>query len=176
MLIGLVAPENEQEMREAASAGGFSGIEEYKDAKKLGLKTKTAYDEQIRVESERKEQQRLEEARKKSEADAKEAEKEKICRNDLQCFGDKHALNATFACKDVIVRLARYDAQWTDGFLEPKFPQFRWKNKADGILTYLGDKVKFQNAFGAWQHMTYECDYDPKLNTVVGARAEPSRM
>jgi len=30
--------------------------------------------------------------------------------------------------------------------------------KSEGIVTTIGDKIKMQNGFGAWQHMTYECD------------------
>ena len=87
--------------------------------------------------------------------------KESKCRHDLQCWGDKHNLAATFACQPLIEGMAKYDYEWTDGWLGAKLERFRWKDRKAGTLSYTGNKVKFQNGFGAWQHITYWCHYDP---------------
>ena len=92
------------------------------------------------------------------------------CRQDLQCWGDKHILRVTFACEPLIENLALYDYEWTDGFLGAKFDRLRWKKKPTGELQYLGDSIKFQNAFGAWKHMSYTCDYDPDNEVASNAR------
>ena len=91
----------------------------------------------------------------------REAGKDLQCRQDLQCWGDKHLLKATFACQPMIENLAKYDYEWTDGWLEAKLQRFRWKDRKTGTLSYTGNRVKFQNGFGAWQRITYWCHFDP---------------
>ncbi|EIC20853.1 hypothetical protein Thi970DRAFT_04520 [Thiorhodovibrio frisius] len=98
------------------------------------------------------------------------------CKKDLQCWGDKHTVMAGFRCDNHVERLAKYAFEWTDGFLEPKFSRFRWKSKESGVITYIGDKIRFQNGFGAWQNYVYECDLDPISEVVHDVRASPGRL
>lgn len=97
------------------------------------------------------------------------------CKLDLQCWGDK---NSVFVgkCKGYVEKLAKYNARWTDGTFETKFSNFKWLNQEKATLTYIGDKVEFQNGFGAYQTHLYECDYDPASNTVLDVRAWPGRL
>lgn len=104
------------------------------------------------------------------------AAKEAACKQDLQCWGDKQSVSAGVYCADPVEKLAKYSARWTDGTLEPKFSHFRWLNKEQGTLTVIGDKIEFQNGFGAYQAYTYECDYDPATKTVLDVRAQPGRI
>ncbi|OQX27599.1 MAG: hypothetical protein BWK80_04550 [Desulfobacteraceae bacterium IS3] len=96
------------------------------------------------------------------------------CHLDLQCWGDKHHIAASIRCTGHVEKLAKYSHKWTDGILESKFSQFRWINMDKGIVTYIGDKIQFQNGFGAWQNYTYECDYDPNSDIVIDVRARPT--
>lgn len=96
---------------------------------------------------------------------------EAACRQDLQCWGDRHAAMAGFRCASEVERLAAYSHQWTDGILESKFPRFMWKDREAGILTYMGDRIQFQNGFGAWVNHSYFCDFDPRRESVVSATA-----
>ena len=89
------------------------------------------------------------------------------CHEDLQCWGDRHNLAAAFACDDYVEELARYSHMWTDGVLETKFPNFRWKNRLTAELTYIGDSIQFQNGFGAFENYRYECDFHPSSGTVL---------
>ncbi len=98
------------------------------------------------------------------------------CIKDLSCWADHHHIEATIQCEKLIVRMAKYDYQWTDKFLEPKLSHFRWKNSKKGYVTYIGDKIKFQNGFGAWQNSVYECDFDPTSKQVLDIRAKPGRL
>lgn len=98
------------------------------------------------------------------------------CKADLQCWGDKNNASASVYCDDHIERLAKYNARWTDGALGAKFSHFRWLNKERATLTYIGDKIEFQNGFGAYQAHIYECDFDPASNTVLDVRARPGRL
>ena len=69
-----------------------------------------------------------------------EQQEDMTCRMDLQCWGDEHSLEATFACQSHIESLALYTHEWTDGFLESKFSHFRWSDRTKGVVTYMGDK------------------------------------
>lgn len=83
------------------------------------------------------------------------------CKKSLQCWGDRHSARAGAVCQRAVERAAEYQAEWTDGALESKFPRFGWVDQARGVLRFNGDKVKFQNGFGAWKHMVYSCTYNP---------------
>ena len=109
--------------------------------------------------------QRVEDRMALTEEDIEAAE-EIACRNDLQCWGDEHHLRATFACQPLVEASARYTYEWTDGFLGSKFERFRWDDQQAGTVLYGGDSVRFQNAFGAWQNMTYWCKFDPATDTA----------
>ena len=103
------------------------------------------------------------------------------CQQDLQCWGNKHSIRATFVCKPYIEKLAKYDFEWTDGWLDSKFSHFRWKNRKEGAITFLGDKIKLQNGFGAWQSYVYECDYLPNKDknengTVLDIRVREGKI
>ena len=69
-------------------------------------------------------------------------------------------LSAGIWCKDHIESLSNYAHRWTDGILGFKFSRFRWENEDETIIRYYGDKIQFQNAFGAWINYIYWCDYD----------------
>jgi hypothetical protein len=108
-------------------------------------------------------------------AAAAEAEA-KRCASELKCLGEKFDVESTVACRRLVERLAKNDFQWTDGWLEPKFSHYRWGDKARGVVTYIGDKIKFQNGFGAWTFYTYECDFDTRNKKVTDVRAQPGRI
>lgn len=118
-------------------------------------------------------------AQKKQKSDdeaAQKAEQDAACRNDVSCIGEKKLVTAGVYCRDPIERLAKYTSEWTDGFLEPKFSHYKMKEKDSGVVTFIGDKIKFQNGFGAWQNMIYECDLDTKTDNVLDVRASAGRI
>lgn len=98
------------------------------------------------------------------------------CRSSASCWGEQHLVEATLRCRAEIPRLAAYTSRWTDGLLEFKFPLVRWHSRDDGILIYSGDKIEFQNGFGAWQNMVYECVFDTNTGYAIDVRAEPGRI
>lgn len=106
----------------------------------------------------------------------KVAEEESACSKDLSCWGEKHSISAAVYCEKYVEKLAQYSHEWTDGILEPKFSHYRWKNIDKGVVTYIGDKIKFQNGFGAWQNYVYECDFDPAAETILDVRAQAGRL
>lgn len=100
----------------------------------------------------------------------------KCAANDLHCVGEKHSIAASVHCPDMIERMAKHTHEWTDGVLEPKFSHYRWADQTQGVVTYIGDKVKFQNGFGAWTNMTYECDLDANTEQVVDVRVREGHL
>jgi hypothetical protein len=98
------------------------------------------------------------------------------CKKDLQCWGDRHSSAASVRCDSMIEKLAKFSFEWTDRWYERKFSKFGWENMDKGTLRFLGDKIKFQNGFGAWQIMTYECVFDPTTKIVLNVRAYPGQV
>jgi hypothetical protein len=107
---------------------------------------------------------------------AQKAEAEAKCAVDLQCLGDKKIISASFKCAPLIERLAKNNFEWIDAWYETKLSHFRWKDKDAKIITFIGDRIKFQNGFGAWVISKYECDYNALLDIVLDVRASPGRI
>lgn len=165
--VGLATVTNH--LDEKAKALGFKSASEMKRANKLGLESPQALtDHDSRQERQRKaaEQHTI----------AVQAREESKCRSDLQCWGDKHSISASVACSPYIERLAQYQHEWTGGWLEMKFGRFRWKDQSSGHITFIGDSIKFQNGFGAWQYHIYTCDFDPTTKSVLDVAATPGRL
>jgi hypothetical protein len=106
-----------------------------------------------------------------------EAKKTAECKLSLQCWGDKYIATAGVYCKNDIEKLAKFSARWMDeSMLQSKFSQFKWLDEGSGTVTFVGDKLQFQNGFGAYQAVIYECDYDPTTKAVIDVRATPGRL
>lgn len=111
------------------------------------------------------------------ETPEKTAQTEVACKSDdIQCLGDKGVVAASVYCKDEVERLATHTVKWTDGTFEMKFSRFRWADKAAGTITYVGDKAEFQNGFGAFTPVIYECDLAKDNKTVLDVRAREGRL
>jgi hypothetical protein len=167
--------------RRAAEEAGFiekpgewSAVREIVASEKERAKAERRQAEQRARKEEEEKRRRVEEAKR---AEEKAAEEQKVagCRSDLECWGEKAWNVATFSCPSLIERMAKYDFEWTDGILEPKFSHYRWRDKDRGIVTVIGDKIKMQNGFGAWMHMTYECDVNPQAEAALDVRVREGR-
>ena len=102
-----------------------------------------------------------------------------ICQDDLRYWAEKHSFKASHQCQKAVERIAKYDFEWTVGWLDSKFSHYRWKDRKRGVVTYIGDKLKLQNGFGAWQNYVYSCDFLPSADgsgTVLDIQAEPGRL
>lgn len=107
----------------------------------------------------------------------KPAPAESACKaGDLQCLGDKGVVAAGVYCKDEVERLATHSVKWTDGTFDTKFSRFRWADQKTGAITYVGDKAEFQNGFGAFSPVIYECDLAADNKTVLDVRAHEGRL
>jgi hypothetical protein len=109
-------------------------------------------------------------------ADADKAGPDAACRAEVACWAAHWAHLAESRCPERIERLARYAVRWTDGMLEPKFSRAKWADEAAGSVTWAGDRVEFQNGFGAWEPQIYTCTLDPAAPDAVEVTAQPGRL
>lgn len=93
---------------------------------------------------------------------------------DLQCIGKKFEIYAGYDCKRQVERFAKYSVKWIDKTFDAKY--FRWADKAAGTVTLIGDSVQFQNGFGAYLPVTYECDLSADGKTVLEVRVNEGRL
>jgi hypothetical protein len=97
--------------------------------------------------------------------------KDEKCLRDLDCAAGKSDwfFDADAECAPYIEALAQYRAKWTEGFFENKFSHVGLRPRYDS-LRFTGNKVEFQNGFGAWQQMDYACFYNPLTKTVIDVK------
>lgn len=186
---------------EAARGAGFESYEDKQSAEKAGIidvdqwklhraneaaekaaveKEAAAIAEKERIEAEARYAVERAEREKKAEeeriaAEKEKAEKEAVCRMEISCIGERVTPEAITLCSPEIERLARNDFEWT-GWSIGRFSRYRWKSRSNGVVTYIGDKIKFQNGFGAWIYHTYECDFDTNTLAVIDVRARAGRL
>lgn len=90
-------------------------------------------------------------------------------------IAEDNYVDAAYGCKKRIERLAQYDFEWTDGWLGAKFSHHVQGDKP-GHIIYMGDAIKLQNGFGAWQQYLYSCEFNTRTKTVVDVKAAPGRL
>ncbi|KZB73274.1 hypothetical protein AUQ43_18530 [Thalassospira sp. MCCC 1A01148] len=172
------------DMNESAIEAGFAGKDEMNAAKNAGFTDPLAYRDHLADQKAKAEAgaQAAADAAAKALAEAEVAAREKAeaeavaCRQSVSCYGDKYIASASVYCPDQIERLAKWDHEWTDGMLEMKFSHYRWKDKEAGIVDFIGDKLKMQNGFGAWQNVIYVCTFSTDPEMVLEVSAEPGRL
>jgi hypothetical protein len=176
-----------------AQNAGFENAKEMSEAKAAGIVDGAVWKERrdsVRAEAAVRAERDAAEAKRQAAVAAEEAENDRVqaearaavevrenaakaqaedqkCREDLHCWGEKAWSVGSIYCREPIERLAKWDFEWTDGWTEPKFSRYRWKDQKKGVVTIIGDKLKFQNGFGAWKRVTYSCDVDPVSNSVL---------
>lgn len=97
------------------------------------------------------------------------------CRADFECWTNSHKADANSACRPYLERLAQYDFRWTYNPLDGRFSRASVSDDGD-VITYVGDRVEFQNGFGAWMTHTYSCTYSASTASVLSVDATPGRL
>ena len=112
--------------------------------------------------------------RQKEEEERKAAQKKaadlKANKEDASWLSDNYGTEAGIRCRPLIERLAKNQFEWTDSWSESKFSSYLVKTSKPYVLTVVGDKIKFQNGFGAWTNMKYYCDYNVKTQKAFNPR------
>lgn len=136
----------------AAQALGIEGADEYREVKQVGVESK----EELR--------------------EYRDVQERQDCMESLQCWAQENMPFAVGPCGNAIERLAQYQSEWTDGWLGRKFTHFSWHDEERKQVVYVGDEIKFQNGFGAWQPYVYQCAFDTENREVIDVFAEPGRL
>ena len=97
-------------------------------------------------------------------------------KNDLQCQARLGMEAADRSCPAFIERQSEYSVRWTDEMGKPKFSRINWTAEEGGGITYMGDRVEFQTAFGAYQPMRYLCEMSADGKSVIDARVYKGRL
>ena len=127
------------------------------------------------LEGRKREEERIsEEKRIAAEAAAEEKRRQDAMELDAnktnaEWLANKFGITAASSCQRAVEQLAKYSFEWTDGWSEMKFPGYLTRTSGDYVVVLTGDKVKFQNGFGAWQNQKYGCAYNAKTKKVVTA-------
>ena len=161
----------------------FESITEYSNAKallkelsvpeareaeffKLGQAKWVALREMEEKEAEARRQQ------EEMEAEARKKEEEKAKLMNAEYLQEKFGVEAGIYCRPEVEKLAKNNFEWFDKWYETKFPSYITKVFDPGVLIVAGDKIKFQNGFGAWQIMSYRCEYDTQAKKVINVTAQ----
>jgi hypothetical protein len=116
---------------------------------------------------------------RKSKAESRKAEEERQIKIKMAKETDINSENASFlfekyelamitACRPIIEMLSPSYFEWTDSFMDMKFPRSSAKIISPYVFRVTGNKLKIQNGYGAWRGMNYSCDYNAKTGEVVG--------
>jgi len=103
-------------------------------------------------------------------------EKETACASDIKCSGDKFYATAESECHPLLTARAKEIAKWDfklgeEGLLgRMLLLSYRWAGDDKKQIIYSGDRAKFQNGFGAWKTVSYECLFD--IGTQKGVAAK----
>jgi hypothetical protein len=160
--------------RKDAERLGFENVEAMRQATPEAM---AAAEHEAEVqEAAEQEARRVAQAAAQGEQEAEREAEEQACKGDLRCWAEQHHINATIRCRRPVEQSAQYQMEWTDGFLGQKFTRFLWANSERGVVTYIGDSARFQNGFGAWMNVIYECDYDPSTDRALAVRVEHGRL
>jgi len=172
------------DMNETAIEAGYASVEEMRAAEAAGFEDAQSYhaDKAAREAEAVRHAEIVKQEAVAAKADAERMALEKAeaeqaaCRQSLSCYGEKYMAAASTYCPGEIERLSKWDHEWTDGMLEMKFSHYRWKDQEAGIVDFIGDKLKLQNGFGAWQNVVYVCTFSTSPEMVVEVSAAPGRL
>jgi hypothetical protein len=118
--------------------------------------------------------------KEEEQAAAAAAAKDAACATDLQCSGDKYQRDAEGECRPLLQAKGKAIAKWDfklgeGGMFDFLLERFRWTDDTKTQLVYTGSRAKFQNGFGAWQQVDYECRFDIASKKAVDASFKAPR-
>ena len=139
------------------------------------------------AEARRKAEEAEAEAERRAEEREKAAQEVEERKEAIREWGDDHRIAAKIQCEKAIEQRAQYDFEWTQGWggrifagwtaEDPANPSERFPAITEStLLVYAGDKIRFQNAFGAFRNYRYACYYHPESETVRKVIVSPGRL
>jgi len=89
------------------------------------------------------------------------------CLESIDCVIDRAHVEAEAVCPRMIEAAVLNGVRWNDGFLGFKFPYNPSRVGDSTVVRFRGDKAEYQNRFGAWFGLSYNCDIDMMNIKVV---------
>ena len=121
--------------QQEAVSHGYKNVDDWKAARQQlvlitvqleGIGQRRAAEERERLRQEERERMR----HKQMKEEDRQLQEEQRCPTELKCIGEKLLSYATAYCPQYIERLAKNDFQWTDGWLNSRFSQYRWADRS----------------------------------------------
>lgn len=110
-----------------------------------------------------------EDAQWEKERRQREAEQTRVLeanKENADWLYDTFRFNAEDACIPAVETLASWGYEWTGNFLY-RFESYSQHPSEPYVLTVHGQNMRFQNAFGAWQQVSYACSYNVKTESTI---------
>ncbi|WP_072091876.1 hypothetical protein [Trabulsiella odontotermitis] len=95
--------------------------------------------------------------------------------NDDQCLFNKYSYDVAYPCQKLVEKSARYEYEWTDGMFHPVLSRYVYNRKKE-LMVFMGDQVKFTNAFNAKSTMIYSCTFSIKQKRIVDFSIEEGKF
>jgi len=152
-----------------ASWAGFPTTEDWKAALSAGYSDNTSWSAKKAAD---KAEQEYKDALAARLADIEKAR----CREDVVCWGNSNKYVAGEYCKEQIQRVAKYEFEWQNSWLDSPFSRATWIDKDKGTVLFVGDKLRLRNGFGVWENYIYDCAFDTMTNTVIDIGVKPGRL
>lgn len=112
------------------------------------------------------------EAKEAAKAKAAKAAEKAACMKSreaaLQCDSDG---GSRYLCSLAVERLAKFDFEWQSRVRFDRPPIWLSNDPKDWRIRWRGNRIKFQNAFGTWVPVSYQCDFDLKAGVPVAVEA-----
>ena len=164
-----------------ATRMGFASADELHNAEKAGYTDKAAYDQykaaEAAQEATRQEQERAQlDAQKATTPPSSDSSPSQpsVGINDANALDKEYGTKAQVTCSDgaddYLRSIAKHDFAWDDdakGFFGVKFPEIRKHIDTPGVVTYVTEKAKLQDGFGAWNHITLLCHYNTQTDKAT---------
>lgn len=94
--------------------------------------------------------------------------------NNAKSLDEHYGSDAEISCgqgaDDYLRQIAKHDFKWDDdatGMFGVKFGSYLPKVQRPGVITYMSDRAKLQNGFGAFTRITLYCVYDTNSDKVL---------
>jgi hypothetical protein len=110
---------------------------------------------------------KIEEAKKIELKRIEEAKKLELLENlmNFEYIKKHYSTMAQVRCERDVENNALNNFEWFNSFMQDRF--IAVGVYTPGVLSLVGDKIKFQNGLGAWKIMDYRCEYDVRTEKVI---------
>lgn len=93
-------------------------------------------------------------------------------KGNISWIKKKYSPKIDLMCGKAVELHAKNSYRWTNSTFESKFPILVAHKSKNGFVMAYGENVQFQNGFGSWRNVVYECTYDALNEAVFSVRVK----